>query len=116
MAFVVVFNRDRIECKALGKTVFQQDKGKFLDFRERRIDFQNALGELPVGWYGHDLLKATPHFNKNFFMLPDENEGALSESINCGIPHKLKSFSRQLITAEEYMLGHRKANGNLEYY
>ena len=40
VAFVVVFNRDRIECKAFGKTVSQQDKGKLLDFRERRIDFQ----------------------------------------------------------------------------
>ena len=34
---------------------------------------------------------------------------------NCGIPHKRKRFSRQLITVEEYMLGHGKTNGNLEY-
>ena len=68
-----------------------------------------------MGWYGLDLLEAIPRFNKNSFMLPDENEGALSECTNCGVPHKLKSFSSQLITVEEYMLGHGKANGNLEY-
>ena len=40
MAFVVVFNKDRTECKALGKTVSQKNKRKLLDFGERRIDFQ----------------------------------------------------------------------------
>ena len=35
--------------------------------------------------------------------------------MNCGIPHELKRFSIQLITVEEYMLGHGKANGNLQY-
>ena len=68
-----------------------------------------------MGWYRLDLLEATPCFNKNSFMLPDKNEGALLECTNCGIPHKLKRFSRQLITVEEYMLGHGRANGNLEY-
>ena len=68
-----------------------------------------------MGWYRLDLLEATPHFNKNYFMLPDENEGALSKYTNCGISHKLKSFSRQLITVEKYMMGHGKANRNLEY-
>ena len=40
VAFVVVFNRDRIECKASGKTVSQHDEDKLLDFIERRIDLQ----------------------------------------------------------------------------
>ena len=34
VTFVVVFNRDRIECKALSKTVSQQDKGKLLDLEK----------------------------------------------------------------------------------
>ena len=68
-----------------------------------------------MGWYGLDLLETTPHFNKNSFMLPDKNEEVLLECTNCGIPHKLKSFSRQLIKVEEYMLDYGKANENLEH-
>ena len=56
-----------------------------------------------------------PRFLKNSFRLPNKNDLALSECTHCGIPHKLKSLFKQLITVEEYISGHGKAKENLEY-
>ena len=56
-----------------------------------------------------------PRFIKNSFRVPDENDLALSECTYCGIPYTPKSLFKQLITVEEYISGHGKAKGNLEY-
>jgi len=84
--FIAVQRSDRMEWRASRSILSNEETGRLWDFNPKRIAFHTiplyrSTWEFPRGWYGDDLLVATPRFVSYSLMSLDENDVWLSECL-----------------------------------